>query len=322
MLKIQKDVPLAPLTTLKVGGPAQYFVEVEDEKELKEALQKARENNWQTFILAGGSNVLISDQGFKGLVIKLIGQKLVILQEKKREVILQVDAGVNLGKLLQMSSEKGWSGLEWAVGIPGTIGGAVYNNAGAFGGEIANLVVGVKAWRKHNSYLGNWKMFSDIINFSQRQCKFKYRTSLFKEEKKWIILNVELRMLLSDKEKIDHLMKEYSQKRQKNQPFQPSAGSFFKNPLVKNKKLLEQFEKDFGTKARDSKIPAGWLIEKLGIKGKQIGGAQISEKHANFLINTGNAKAEDFIILASIIKQKVRNHFGIQLKEEIEMIGF
>ncbi len=323
MFKIQENVPLASYTTLKVGGSARYFVEINHQSDLKKVLMLAKKKEWNVFVLAGGSNVLISDQGFNGLVIKLNTQRTKIITESQKKIIIEVDAGVSLNELVNLAYQRGWSGLEWAIGIPGTLGGAVYNNAGAFSKTIGELVIKVKVLRKQNNLqLGSFQVFSDVIKMSAHKCKFSYRSSIFKEEKKWILLSAILNLKIGEKKIIEKKQKEYLKKRQDKQPNGFSAGSFFKNPRVDNKKLILQFEKEKGIKSIDQKIPAGWFIEKLGIKGKKIGGAQISEKHANFLINTGNATAEDFIILAGIIKQKVRNHFGVQLKEEVEMIGF
>jgi len=170
--------------------------------------------------------------------------------------------------------------------------------------------------------------------FRLRECKFAYRDSIFKQSPNLIILTVNLSLKKGKKEECEKRVKDIIKQRKESQPMDfPSSGSFFKNPVVKDKKLISEFEKETGVKIKQNKslyqdadsgvkIPAAFLIEEAGLKGKKIGGAQVSEKHANFILNTGNATAENFVMLAAIIKTKVRNKFGIQLQEEVQMIGF
>ncbi|KKP71361.1 MAG: UDP-N-acetylenolpyruvoylglucosamine reductase [Candidatus Moranbacteria bacterium GW2011_GWE2_35_2-] len=309
-IKIQKDVLLAPYTTFKIGGPARFFVEVKNEEELIEALEYAKENNLEYFILGGGSNILVSDKGFDGMVIKLQDTRY-----KIQDTNITCGASIAISKLVIESVKNSLTGLEWAMGIPGTVGGAVRGNAGAFGGEIAQNIVSVRAVKIFNTE-------SKIIKLKKEDCKFSYRNSIFKEDTGWIILSVIMNLKQGNTEVSNTKIKEIVRKRIKKQPKYPSAGSFFKNPFVKNEKIIQEFEKETGVKNSDRKIPAGWLIEQVGLKGKKIGGAQVSEKHANFIINTGDATAEDVIILSSLIKQKVRTRFGVQLQEEVQLVGF
>jgi UDP-N-acetylmuramate dehydrogenase len=156
-----------------------------------------------------------------------------------------------------------------------------------------------------------------------KSCKFEYRNSVFKQNSNLIILSVKLKLKKGDKAESEKKIKEILVARKEKQPYEfPSPGSFFKNPIVKDEKLIHQFETDTGQKIRDDKIPAPWLIEEVGLKGKKIGGAMVSEKHANFIVNIGGATAENVIMLAAIIKTKVRNKLGIQLQEEVKMVGF
>ncbi len=314
MLKIQKNIILTPMTTFKIGGPAQYFVKVNSEEKLLEAVKYAQEKNWAIFILGGGSNILISDKGFAGLVIKMSEST-----EKKNTIkLLEANkiecwAGNSLAQMVNFSLNRELSGFEWAVGIPGSVGGALRGNAGAYGNCIADRVVEIKVLDK---------ITKKIKIFKKTDCHFGYRESIFKKEKRFIILNVLLKMEKGEKKRIKEKAKEIIQKRQERLPSEFSAGSFFQNPTVNNKKLIKQFEEEQKVKVRNNKIPAGWLIETVGLKGKKIGGVQVSEKHANFIVNNGQGKAEEIIMLASLIKMKVRDELGVQLKEEVLYIGF
>jgi len=243
-----------------------------------------------------------------------------------------------LGKIVNESVKAGLTGLEWAAGIPGTVGGAVRGNAGAFGGTMGEVVESVNAFEISNfpasPKLQRGEQFpisnkipnpksQNISIFSKKNCKFGYRDSIFKQNPNFIILSVKLKLSKGDKTESGKKIKEILAMRKEKQPMVfPSAGSFFKNPIVKDKKLIKAFEIDTGQKIKDNKIPAPWLVEEAGLKGKKIGGAMVSKKHANFIVNTGNATAEDVITLAAVIKSRVRNKFGIQLQEEVQMAGF
>lgn len=310
-LNIQKNIPLALYTTFKIGGAAKFFCEAKNEEEILEALKLAQEKNLPVFVLGGGSNVLVSDKGFDGIVIKIQNTKYKII-----DTIVDCDAGCSLSKIVSESVKSGLTGLEWAAGIPGTVGGAVRGNAGArtLGGEMADAIESVKVLDVDDLQLKN---------YDSGMCGYEYRNSVFKQNPNLIILSANLKLKKGDKEKSQKIVKEILAKRKEKQPMEfPSPGSFFKNPIVEDKNLIKQFETDTGQKIRDGKIPAPWLIEEAGLKGKKIGGAMVSEKHANFIVNTGNATAENVIMLAAIIKTKVRNKFGIQLQEEVQMVGF
>lgn len=311
MIKIQKNIPLAPLTTFKIGGPAKHFVEVSAEEELLEALQFAKENNLEIFVLGGGSNILVSDEGFSGLIIRMKNIECKISDDK-----IECGAGINLSEVVKLSAENSLTGMEWAVGIPGTVGGAIRGNAGIPLGCIADNIESVKVLEIKN------KKYKILKN---SECGFSYRNSIFKENKDLIIISAVLKLEKGDQEEISKKTKELIENRLKvvhPNPKEPSSGSFFKNPKVDNPELIANFEKDTGQKVVDGKIPAGWLIDEAGLRGKKIGGAQVSEKHANFVVNVGNAKAQDIVMLSSVIKMKVRDELGVQLSEEIQYVGF
>ena len=309
--KIKKNIKLAPFTTFKIGGPAEFFIEIKNIVDLVEAVNWAKENNKPIIILAGGSNILINDQGIKGIVIKL---SLRDLQVEKNRV--KADSGVSLARLIKVMVNNNLTGLEWAVGIPGTIGGAVRGNAGAFGSSISQFVYQVKIYDVDNN---------SFKEYTKKECKFKYRDSIFKHKTNFIIIQVILKLNKGRLSQVNNLLNNYQQYRLASQPQQSSAGCIFKNLEInilqkQNIKLAKKLKAQ--RLVRGGKIGAGWFIEQAGLKGKIIGGAKVSEKHANFIINTGQAKAKDVIKLANLIEQQVKDKFNISLNKEIQLLGF
>lgn len=332
-MNIQKNVLLAPYTSFKIGGPANFFCEASSKDDLVEVTNWAKKEKLSFFFLGGGSNVLISDQGFAGLVIKLANDTV-----DWEGNICRAGAGVTLSNLINEAKRKNLGGMEWAYGIPATLGGAVRGNAGAYDNNISHQVNSVE--------------FFDLANLKfqtleKEECNFAYRKSVFQKNPDWLIWEITLEWKESDREKIESLLNNKLERRKKTQPLDsPSAGSYFRNPNIENleptrkEKIIQQYINDkianfsHGESgeiiekttreniAETGTIPAGFFIDQTGLKGCKIGGAQVSTKHTNFIINTGNAKAEEVIILASIIKQKVRNKFGVQLHEEVEYVGF
>lgn len=288
-LNIQKNISLAPYTTLKIGGPADYFVIVKSQNELVEALNWAKEKNLPYFILGNGSNVLVSDQGFRGLIIQLR-----ITDCELKKTALRVGVGASMSTLAKLTAKAGLTGLEFGIGIPGTVGGAIWGNAGAFGQEIKDVLTAVKILMP--------KTDAAMHTMDNGACEFGYRTSIFKKYKDWVIIEALFELAKSNKKECEKKIKQILKDKKNNQPMgEKSAGSIFKNPP--------------GYKA--------WaLICEAEMKGFKIGEAKVSEKHANFIINTGKATAEHVIMLITMIKQRVHDRFGIQLQEEIQYIGF
>jgi len=333
MIDIKENISLSQYTTFKIGGLAKYFTEVNSEETLVEAVEYAKKNNLPAYIIGGGSNILISDKGFDGLVIRLTSQSngsqpIVKMRMENGSYFLECWAGESLSSILKLATESSLTGLEWAVGIPGTVGGAVRGNAGAFGSDMSQIVDDIRVLEIPNSkyqisnlaYRQAGKF--QIPNYKLQDCAFSYRNSVFKERSNLIITSVVLKLKKEGKAKIEAMIKENMQKRANKQPQGFSAGSFFKNPNCKDEKLIKQFETDAGMKCKDDKIPAGWLIAEAGFLGKKVGGVQVSENHGNFVVNLGSGTAEEVIMLASMIKQKVREKFNIQLSEEIQYVGF
>ena len=310
-LKIQKNVLLKNYTSFKIGGPAEYFFIVKTKEDLIGAVNFAKEKKIKITILGGGSNLLISDKGVKGLVIKIQNAKIKIQNDNSKFKIIYIEAGVELNKLVNFCAENYLTGFEWAAGIPGgTVGGTIYGNGQAFGVKISNYLKSVEALDAKTL---------KFKNFSKKQCGFSLKNSIFKKNKNLIIISAAFKFKKSKKSDIDKKIKEYIDYRIKRHPLNlPSAGSVFVNPeiVIKDKKLLEKFPelKEFNKKGV---IHAAYLIERAGLKGKKIGKAQISEKHSNFIVNTGGAKAKDVLKLIKLAKQKVKKIFNIDLEQEI-----
>lgn len=306
-MKIQEKVLLKDYTTFKIGGPADYFVLAQNVAELQEAIAFAKDKNLPILALGGGSNLLVTDAGFRGLVIKLDLQRLDFEDDR-----LTVGAGVLLAYLLNQALDRGFVGLEFMAGIPGTVGGAIRGNAGTYGLAMSDVLTEV-------SYLDADYQLKTI---AVEDCHFTYRHSIFKE-KPAIIVEAKLKLAQGDISAARQLVAERLRYRQDTQPNEPSAGCIFKNIAFKDVDIqdlqgrgleLEQF-------AKHQKIPTSYLIEKAGLKGHAIGGVMISPKHANYLVNVNQATAEQVIMLISFIKQQIRDKYGIQLQEEVQFIS-
>jgi len=287
---LKKDFSLKNFTTFKIGGRAKYLFEAKSKEDLVKAISAAKTFKLPFFILGRGSNLLVSDRKFEGLVIKIANCKFQIADCR-----ILAEAGVPLGKMVRISVENGLSGLEWAIGIPGTVGGAIWGNAGAFGNSMKNVVKEVEVLKIVDCRL-------QVVNLKNKDCKFGYRESIFKKRPNLIILSAILQLKKEKKSEIKRKIREYFNYRRKTQPLNfPSVGSVFKNPLG---------------------FSAAKLIEECGLKGKIVGGAKISEKHANFILNFRNGKAKDVLKLIRLVKQRVKKKFKISLKEEIQYLDF
>lgn len=291
-MEIKENIFLADYTTFKIGGSARYFLIADSEDSLREAINFAQDKKLPYFILGGGSNILVNDKGYDGVIIKINDHQL----NNDGNGKIFAGAGVKLMDLVNYTIENKLTGLEWAAGIPGTIGGAVRGNAGAFGHSISESAVSLRTMRisKSRSNLA-------IKEYSHQNCDFHYRDSVFKRNSDIIVLVV-LKLSKGDQDKSRALIKEYLDQRNKKHPLEyPSAGCVFKNPKP---------------------MSAGKLIEQCSLTGKQIGGAMVSEKHANFIVNVGHARAEDVSNLIEYCKRTVFERFGLELEEEIQYLGF
>ena len=286
---IKFDEPLANHTTFGIGGPARCMVYPDNHNELSTLLKYAHVNKIPTIFIGSGSNLLVWDEGFNGFVISLrkTFNKLAISPNSS----IVVQSGVMLGTMVKEAIQKQICGLESLVGVPGTVGGALIMNAGAFGGEISTYFVNAKTMT----------LKGEIKTYSKQDVQFFYRYSTFPIDE--ILIEATLKCKKGNPDKILKDKKIASQGRKSTQPLKfRSAGSIFKNP--------------------SKKLAAGYLIDQTGLKGTSHGGASISEKHANFIVNMGGATAADVFYLIKLAKQKVAAKFNINLKLEVKLIGF
>ena len=307
MQNVQENVELAPLTTFKIGGIARYLVDVRSEGEILEAIEWAKQHDLGFIILAGGSNVLLPDAGILDLVIRIKGDLWSLSEDT-----VDVWAGTNLLHLINTVGKSGLGGWENLSGIPGSVGGAVRGNAGAFGSEIKDFVVTVRALNK---------VTKEAKVFLNPDCDFSYRHSFFKDNRDWLITRTLIRLRQQDPNSCARLSNETIIERERRHLQNVrAAGSFFMNPVAPTD-IRELFEKEKKVLSKNGRVPAGWLIEKSGMKGARVGGAIASLQHPNYLVNEQNATAADVLALAVKIKQAVKDSYGVLLKEEAEIIG-
>jgi UDP-N-acetylmuramate dehydrogenase len=309
MITIQENLPLAPLTSLEIGGPARFFIQVETVAELREALLFAQRELLPFAILGGGSNLLVSDHGYDGVVIRMRLPKVTVSGER-----VTAEAGVDLTALVHQTAQWGLSGMESLAGIPGFVGGAVRGNAGAYGSCIGEVTETVQAL--HAGTL-------ELLVLEREACNFSYRDSRFKREPDLIVVSVDLVLRRGDPEQISSKVAATIAKRTaRNLQCDRSVGSFFMNPVVADPELVRSFESEQQVVCREGRIPAGWLIDRAGLRNRRVGGAMVSARHANYLINTGSASAEEMLRLARLIKSEVREAMGVELREEVSSLGF
>ncbi len=310
-MKINKDKNLAHLTNFKIGGKAKFFVEVFNLSDIETLIKdnflvKAK----KFFIFGDGTNILINN--FDGLIIK---SNINFIKHSQQD-ILEVGSGVKVSALLSYAIEKNLAGLEWAGGLPGSVGGAIEGGVGCFGQEFKNLVIEVTAVDLNKG---------SIERFSQKDCQFAYRDSFFRRNRQWFIISSSLRFHINhNKEELIAQAKEKIFYRQNKHPLDfPNAGSIFKNyPFAKAPKFLQDFVLEKNKLKNDPfpVIPIAFLIAEAGLKGKQIGGAQISEKHCNFIINRCHATFDDVMQLIDFTKRTIEDKFSISPELEIQIV--
>lgn len=304
-----QNEPLSRHTTFKIGGQAKFFAIVDDEQKLIELLRGAASENLQVFYIGEGSNLLVADNGFDGLVVKLNFNQVEFNGDK-----VTVSADYLLKRLVPLCASHNLTGLEFSAGIPGSVGGAVVGNAGAYGGEMSQIVESAE-------------VLDDIFNkryLKNADFNFSYRNSLLKS-KDWLLLRTVLKLKIGSREESLTIINKHVSDRWQKHPHEPSAGSTFKNVQLTDEIQQKLIAKDLTIPDKFleyKKIPAAWIIEQASLKGKTIGGAKVSEQHANHLINYQQATADDLVQLISLIKTKVRDEFGVQLEEEIRYLGF
>ena len=290
--RLRADVPLGPLTTLKIGGPADWYYPAQTVDELALVLTVAREHKISCTLLGDGSNVLISDLGIRGLVIHNRANRI-----ERRGDTLHSEAGALLSALVDRSRVEALTGLEFASGIYGSVGGAVFGNAGAYGKSIADVLTDVEVLTRDGNR----------VHLSAAQMEFSYRQSGCARNG-WTVLACEVGLVPGDQKAIgDEIDRIIAIRATKLPADLPSAGSYFKN--------IEDPTAEHG------KVPAGKLLEAVGAKSLRVGGAGTYEKHANVIINLGDATASDVLALAELMKAKVREAYGIELQSEVRFIG-
>lgn len=286
---IQLNEPMSKHTTFRIGGSADIFLKITKQEEIKQVLNITKTHNIPFFIMGNGSNLLVKDKGIRGIVAKMCINDYEFIDD----TTIKVCSGMLNAKLARILLEQGLSGFEFAAGIPGTIGGAVRMNAGAYGSQMSNIVVSTR-------YVDLEDENYPIKEIRNIEYNFEYRKSIF-SKKKAIILDTILKFEKLDKNAIEEEMKENNERRREKQPIdKPSAGSTFK---------------------RGENFITAQLIDECGLKGTAVGGAMVSEKHAGFIVNNNNATAEDVIKLAQIVKEKVYEKFNKKIELEIEIVG-
>ena len=285
--RIKVNEPMKEHSSFKIGGPVDIMVLPESIEEIQRILHYCRKQDIPCFVFGLGSNLLVRDKGIRGLAIK-VGNNLKNVSICNDTIF--AEAGVRLAELSQAAADYSLSGLEFAEGIPGSLGGAVVMNAGAYGGEMKDVLKEVRAITPE----GN------LSSFKREEMKLRYRGSIFQEEE-LIVVSALMQLRKERAEDIRARMQEFAKRRQEKQPLEyPSAGSTFRRP---------------------SGFFVGPMIEEMGLKGFKVGGAEVSRKHAGFIINSGNATANEVLELIAIVKAKAKEHYGIELETEIKVVG-
>lgn len=308
---------MSEYTSFRIGGAAKYFYDAKNIDDFLQAVKAAENSGLSYFILGGGTNILVSDQGYDGIVILSNNQAMEFTNN-----LVHVGPGVTVANLLEEAHKKGLGGIEFMAGIPGSVGGAIRGNAGAYGralGDFGDVVQSVTVYKD-----------GKIEKLTQQEMRFSYRSSVVKLEG-GIILEALLKLQIKDPEEILSIMNKNLEYRYKRTPSDvQSAGSVFKNielskTLLNRKRILKELDitkEEFAEVTKYDKLPVSYINDKLGHKGKTIGRAQVSKLHGGYIINLGGAKADHVLQLIAFIKTRVRDKLGIHLEEEIQFVGF
>lgn len=304
-LTISRDAPLSQHTRFGIGGPASLLVEAPDPASFVAALQIARSSGLNYVVIGGGTNLIVSDDGFDGIVLKLTADRITIDGAQ-----VTADAGVVLQHLVDTTIDHGLQGLETMTGIPGFTGAAIYGNAGAYGHSISERVTSVEFFDGH-----------EIRRFDNAACQFHYRESIFKRHKEWIIFSTGLGMTPADSAVLRATAgKILAVRNAKYPPTMKCAGSIFKNFLLAELpgNVAAQVPK---TSIIEGKVPSAWFLEQVGAKGMREGGIEVASYHANLIYNTGSGTARELKTVIGELKRRVRDRFGIEVQEEVQYVG-
>jgi UDP-N-acetylmuramate dehydrogenase len=304
-LTVFTNTPLAGYTRFGIGGPADLYAETVSVEAFLAALAAARASGMETMVIGGGTNLIVSDAGFRGIVLRYRGDGLLAANGR-----VQADAGAELQRLVDFAIERGMAGLETLAGIPGSVGAAIYGNAGAYGHSIAERVMRVRFYDGRA-----------VRVFDHEACQFRYRESIFKSHKEWVIFSTELRLEPADtralRETADGILKV------RNEKFPVTmkcAGSIFKNLILKDLPADAAAQVP-GAAVREGKVPAAWFLEEVGAKGVSRGDIRVAPYHANLIYNAGAGTATDLCALIQELKGRVAQRFGIHLEEEVQYVG-
>lgn len=304
-LTISPDEPLSRHTRFGIGGPADLYAEAASEKALMAALAAARDGGLETEVIGGGTNLIVSDGGFRGLVLRYRAAQL-----ETHGACVRAEAGAELQDLVDFSIDRGLKGLETLAGIPGSVGGAIYGNAGAYGHAIAEPVVEVRFFDGEG-----------VRVIANQDCRFQYRESIFKDHKEWIIFSAGLRLEPGDAHTLRETASDIVKVRNEKFPVtMKCAGSIFKNLMLNSLPRTAATEVPARV-VREGKVPAAWFLEQVGAKGTRRGQIQVASYHANLVYNDGGGTAADLCALIDELKARVRKRFGLVLEEEVQFVG-
>ncbi|MGA2268188.1 MAG: UDP-N-acetylmuramate dehydrogenase [Bryobacteraceae bacterium] len=304
-LAVSRDAPLSRYTRFGIGGPADLYAETDNVEAFIAALTATQSCGIPTMVMGGGTNLIVSDRGFRGVVLRYRGDRLMATGPR-----VLADAGAVLQDLVDFAIERGLEGLETLAGIPGSVGAAVYGNAGAYGHSLSERVVNV---RFHDG--------REIRVFTNEECQFQYRESIFKRHKDWIIFSTELLLEPADAARLRRTAADILKLRNQKFPVtMKCAGSIFKNLLLEDLPPAVAAEVP-ASAVREGKVPAAWFLEQVGARGVQRGDIHVASYHANLIFNAGAGTASDLCALIQNLKARVRARFGIDLEEEVQYVG-
>jgi UDP-N-acetylmuramate dehydrogenase len=304
-LQVSRDVSLADYTRFGIGGPAAILAETAGAESFIAALRAARGSGHPTVVIGGGTNLIASDEGFPGIVLRFTANSI-----RAEGSIVTADAGADLQALVDFSVERGLKGLETLAGIPGWVGGAVYGNAGAFGHSISERITSIA--------------FTDgetVRSLTNQECEFHYRESIFKRRKDWVVLSATLALEPADAGELRETAAGIERVRDEKFPrTMQCAGSIFKNLILAELPPAVAAQVPPSV-VREGKVPAAWFLEQAGAKGKSLGAIRVADYHANLIYNTGGGTSRDLRALIRELKSRVGRRFGLELEEEVQILG-
>ena len=305
-VSVQRDVPLSEHTRFGIGGPADFYIETSNPASFAQALALIRASGLDWVVIGGGTNLIVSDKGFRGVCLKLTSDRI-----SADGLTVEAEAGAVLQSLVDFTVDRGMAGLQTMTGIPGSVGAAVYGNAGAYGHSIQERVRRVRF------------LDGEIVReFGNAECQFHYRESVFKRNKQWIIVSTTLEMEPGDaaqlRETADGIL---AVRNRKYPPTMRCAGSIFKNFLLAE--LPQTVAAEIPAKAIiEGKVPSAWFLEQVGAKGMKRGGIEVADYHANLIYNAGGGTARDLVAIVTELKDRIRRRWDIPLQEEVQYVGF